>query len=509
MSMVFRSRLLLRWQRPCGTSEIRSSCPKVFFSSTTTPPSVSTPNIQRDSSPIIEKPSVAIIGAGIGGLATANALLYQDCVSSLKVYEQASHFVPTAGAGFGFSPNGQICLEFIGISAQEDCLLHPFDYMVRLNHDGNDIQQRSNVLQQIREKHGFGIGGCLRADLVDLLVNALGRQTKSDCTVKYSHTLTHMAQVADKVELEFANGHSDVVDLVVGADGIHSFVARTMQIDHSEPIYANANIFYGVIDNATTDEVRLAWKSPLLRQDLCHTVMQSHGIGEFIVFHVGPPNNTKLVWAATYPADGPPAKQEEWDVAQNKNELDGILKKFPPSHVIHELAETTQDERLLHFGLYHRQHKKTWFQDRVVLLGDSCHATLPYVGQGANQAIEDAIVLADCLATGYNETRTAAIDTNTASGNWYQTAFQQYYDRRFQRTKRIVTIANVMNTLYHSRNFVLQYMLDVMLSQIVKGGMLFKQIEKEIVDECPVKDYGKYRKKLKQPAPEATRFKNE
>lgn len=47
-----------------------------------------------------------------------------------------------------------------------------------------------------------------------------------------------------------------------------------------------------------------------------------------------------------------------------------------------KLLERTKDARLLHFGLYHRQHKDVWHKGRVVLLGDSAHATLPHVGQG-------------------------------------------------------------------------------------------------------------------------------
>ena len=61
------------------------------------------------------------------------------------------------------------------------------------------------------------------------------------------------------------------------------------------------------------------------------------------------------------------------------------------------LARQTPNERLLHFGLFYRKVKPVWHQGRVALLGDSAHATLPYAGQGANQAIEDAVVLAQCL----------------------------------------------------------------------------------------------------------------
>lgn len=97
-----------------------------------------------------------------------------------------------------------------------------------------------------------------------------------------------MAQVADKVKLEFEHGRtSDVVDLVVGADGIHSFVAEAMDIDHSEPLYVNANIFGGVINDddasmtMTSDKLtKFSWTSPVL-QDMPNTVIQNnYGVGE-------------------------------------------------------------------------------------------------------------------------------------------------------------------------------------------------------------------------------------
>lgn len=58
------------------------------------------------------------------------------------------------------------------------------------------------------------------------------------------------------------------------------------------------------------------------------------------------------------------------------------MHSFTPDFPVWKLLERTKDARLLHFGLYHRQHKDVWHKGRVVLLGDSAHATLPHVGQG-------------------------------------------------------------------------------------------------------------------------------
>jgi salicylate hydroxylase len=230
--------------------------------------------------------------------------------------------------------------------------------------------------------------------------------------------------------------------------------------------------------------------------------LQGPGTGEFIAFRAGSGSSSKLIWVTTYVASKPPSKQQEWDAMgdqqQQTKELNDILLQYPITHPIHEFAANTTPNRILHFGLYHRKHKSTWYKDRVVLLGDSCHATLPYVGQGANQAIEDSIVLADCLSKYTDDD--------------YTKAFEEYYDRRFHRTKRVVNVANILDRLYHSQNWFVQHFVNFLLSRFLRGGLVFKQIEKEIVEECPIKKYKQYRQpsgSSSSPPPPPREQKNE
>lgn len=144
-------------------------------------------------------------------------------LNRITLYERAKHFVPTAGAGFGLSPNGQVCLSSIGLSTST--ILHPLERMVRMDSNGVNIKSESNIFQQLHDEIGFTVGGCLRADLIDLLTRSfttsstMARTNDSSSTkseLKCEHDLKRITPVLDKVELEFSNGVEDVVDLVVG-----------------------------------------------------------------------------------------------------------------------------------------------------------------------------------------------------------------------------------------------------------------------------------------------------
>jgi len=75
----------------------------------------------------------------------------------------------------------------------------------------------------------------------------------------------------------------------------------------------------------------------------------------------------------------------------------------------------------------------------------------------------------------------------------YTDAFESYYSQRSKRTKRVVQMANIMNKLHHTQNPLLIMGREFLFDSFLKGNFMAKMIEKEIVEECPVKDYAKYR----------------
>ncbi|CAF4545988.1 unnamed protein product [Rotaria sp. Silwood2] len=207
------------------------------------------------------------------------------------------------------------------------------------------------------KRFGYFIGGALRSELVDTLKEPLEKNVR--------------------------------VDMVIGADGIRSTVVKQIFTQTASAIHSKENIFYGIIDNIDQQTSINPTKTAK------NTLTQCFNHREFLSYRVD--NTGQLMWAATYPSVTPPSVSDdaEWTETNSQRDLNQLLTRFPQSHPVHQCAAGTDKQRLFHFGLYYRQYRSDgWHRNRICLLGDSCHATLSYVGQGANMAIEDATSLA-------------------------------------------------------------------------------------------------------------------
>lgn len=403
--------------------------------------------------------SVAIIGGGIGGLTAANAL--KRAGLSVSLYERSPYFIPTSGAGFGMQPNGQISLAYLGFKDQVNKLIQPFLTWQIIDDNGNAITT-SNRLAGFEKRFGYALGGALRAELVDILKDPIEKSNN----LHYSHNVTHLQQDADGVTISFEKQEPVRVDMVIGADGIHSTVVKQIFPKTAPPVHSKENIFYGVIENI--DQQTSINPTITAR----NTLTQYFDRGEFLSYRIG--NKGKFIWVATYPAKEPPAQSgdAEWTGVNNQRELTKFLTRIPSSHPVHQCAAATDPQRLLHFGLFYRQHRDDgWHRGRICLLGDSCHATLPYVGQGASLAIEDAIALTLSLEKFQFQ---------------MEPAFQEYYQKRFNRTKRVVNMARYMGIFLHSENPVVHAIRKRLVPRLINSAAVLKQAEKEFYENCPI-----------------------
>jgi len=313
------------------------------------------------------RPSIVIVGGGIGGLFAANALVAQGL--QVSVYEQAPA-LGEVGAGVYLTPNCVRQLQRIGVGpAVEKWGAKVGKESRYFHHDGSVI---ANV--QVTDSSGWNATyGMHRADLVDLLAKALPAGV-----VHTGHRCVGYERRGSVARVTFENGAVAEGDVVVGADGIHS-VLRQHVFPSSRPVFSGTVTYRGVVPAELVPdwppESWLMW------------------LGKGRHFLVYPLRAGKLInFVGFVPADR--EMKESWSAAGDPDALRAEFADWDPrvGYLLKEVRTTFRT------ALYDRDPLTSWTRGRLTLLGDAAHAMLPHLGQGANQSIEDGMALATILA---------------------------------------------------------------------------------------------------------------
>ena len=321
----------------------------------------------------MNKRTIGIAGAGIGGLVAAIALrrMGQD----VTVFEQASQFA-RVGADINLTPNAVRALDGLGVGdALRETAARPNFRISRDGYTGEETS-RLGMSQAAEERYGAPQLTMHRADLLTALETAV----PSDC-VKLGKKIVSIECATDGVHLEFADGTSETVDILIGADGIHS-VVRTALLGPEQPEFTGVVAYRAVVPIE-----RLEGVSNL---DCFTKWWGSRPEVQVVTF---PLNRGRDIFIfATTPQDD--WQLESWTAPGDVAELREVYKDFHPE-ARRLLAACDQ---VLKSALYIREPLPSWHNERMVLLGDAAHPMMPFMAQGAGQAIEDAVVLARCLA---------------------------------------------------------------------------------------------------------------
>ena len=320
------------------------------------------------------RPSVVIIGGGIGGLFAANALIAQGL--RVAVYEQASA-LGEVGAGVYVTPNAVRHLERVGLGpAVESWGARVGTGSCYFRHDGTSIGP-----VQVTDATGWNATfGMHRADLVEFLAANLPAGT-----VYTGHRAVGFEQNGDMACVKFANGVIVEADVVVAADGIHSEL-RPHVFPPSKPVFHGTISYRGLVPRERLPD----W--PMDRWQ-----MWAGPAKHFLVFPVR--HGTMVNYVGFVPTDE--EMKESWSARGDPAVLRRAFDGWDPR--VGEVLK--QVDKTFRWALYDRDPLPTWAKGRLTLLGDAAHPMLPHLGQGANQSIEDGMALATILA----QVNTAAV----------------------------------------------------------------------------------------------------
>jgi len=308
---------------------------------------------------------VAIVGGGIGGVAAATALIRRGM--DVRLYEQAPELAEV-GAGVAIQPNGARMLDRLGLGEE----LRRYgarwvDQQFR-RHDG--VYAASMWPPEIASTIEFY--GLHRADLLAMFVNRLPAER-----IHTRHRCVGFEQTADAATLTFANGTCVTADAVIAADGIHSVLQQHV-VAPSRPLFSGSVAHRGLVTAAS-----VSWPPGQVRNWL--------GAGKhFLVFPVRANTLVNYVGFVTTEEQS----RESWSAPGDPAELAREFAGWDPMVE----AILAQARHTFRWGLYDREPLATWTSGRLTLLGDAAHPMLPHAGQGANQAIEDAVAVATILA---------------------------------------------------------------------------------------------------------------
>ena len=306
-----------------------------------------------------------IAGGGIGGLITAIAL--QRAGMNVSVFERVKE-QQEVGAGLTLWANAMQALQKIGLTDLLPSFGQPLSRSRILSWRGDILSEIP--MKALAEHYGTPLMAVHRADLLAALLKAVGENV-----VQSGVACTGFRQDETGVRLQLASREEVAGDLLVGADGIHSSM-RGQLFGAATPRYAGYTAWRGVA--STTPE---GWNEQM--------TTETWGSGKR--FGLVPLSHGRIYWFATLNApEGTPDPQA--------GRKDRLLQLFSTCHApVPAVIKATEESAILHNDIYDLPPLAHWSRGCVTLLGDAAHAMTPNLGQGAGQAIEDALALATCL----------------------------------------------------------------------------------------------------------------
>lgn len=354
---------------------------------------------------------IALVGAGIGGLTAAACLLRNG--HRVRVYEQAGH-LGEVGAAVQMSANAVKVLYHLGLKDRLQAQsVKPLAFEFR-RFDSGELLHEIKLGQDHEDRHGHPYYQIHRVDLHSALLALV--QEMDPQAVHLGYRATGVQEDEQGASVFFESGEPARADLLIGSDGIKS-VVRQHVVDAEPPVFTGQVAWRLAIP---IERIEPALRPPMVSSIWCgpnnHAVMYYMRAGQVLNF-VGCVER--------------PWEEESWTSRQPWQELSQDYAGWHP--MVRAAIDNVDRDQCFRWALNNRQPVMTWCTDRVALLGDAVHPTLPYMAQGAAMAIEDGAVLSRALQ----------LDMPLAQ------ALQVYQNHRAPRAARVVRESTEMGELYH------------------------------------------------------------
>jgi 2-polyprenyl-6-methoxyphenol hydroxylase-like FAD-dependent oxidoreductase len=359
---------------------------------------------------------VLVVGGGIGGLAAALALARKGF--AVRVFEQGSEF-KEIGAGIQLGPNVYRMFEVLGLTdAIEHYSVHPDNMIMMDGLTGEEVIRLPVGGPAFRKRFGGYLYGVIhRADLHEVFLEACKGEKNVELNVL--RKALRCEEAGERVLLHLDDGECVAGCALIGADGLWSRI-RNQLLGDAKPRVSGHIAYRAVLPRAEVpgdlwQNNVVLWAGP--KTHLVHYPLRRGELYNLVaVFH-----------SDKY--------EEGWNVYGDPEELE---QKFS--------AERPEVRRLLAkinawkmWVLCDREPVREWSKGRVTLLGDAAHPTLQYMAQGANMAIEDAVVLAAFVELSRRD---------------FAKAFRWYQDERYLRTARVQITSRYYGDIYHAAGVV-------------------------------------------------------